>query len=67
MLKFIEDFIKYYEVDSDKGYILELDTDYPKELHDLHSDLPFLDEIMKINKCYKLVCNLMIKITMLFI
>ena len=58
MLKFIEDFIKYCDEDSDKGYILELDIDYPKELHDLHSDLPFLAETMKINKCNKLVCNL---------
>ena len=31
---------------------------YPKDLHDLHSDLPFLPERMKINKCNKLVCNL---------
>ena len=35
-------------------YLLE----YPRELHDLHSDLPFLPERMKINKCNKLVCNL---------
>ena len=27
-------------------------------MHDLHSDLPFLPERMKINKCSKLVCNL---------
>ena len=27
-------------------------------MHDLHSDLPFLPERMKINKCNKLVCNL---------
>ena len=31
---------------------------YPKNLHDLHSDLPFLSERMKINKCSKFVCNL---------
>ena len=29
-----------------------------KNLHDLHSDLPFLPERMKIDKCNKLVCNL---------
>ena len=27
-------------------------------MHDLHSDLPFLPERMKINKCSKFVCNL---------
>ena len=32
--------------------------EYPKELHDLHSGLPFLPEKMKINKCKKLVCTL---------
>ena len=31
---------------------------YPKRLHDLHSDLPFLLERMEISKCKKLVCNL---------
>ena len=58
MLKFNEDFIKNYDEDSDKGYILEVDVEYPKNFHDLHSDLPFLPERMKINKCNKLVCNL---------
>ena len=58
MLKFDEDFIKNYGEDSDKGYILEVDVEYLKNLHDLHSDLPFLPERMKINKCSKLVCNL---------
>ena len=29
-----------------------------KNLHDLHSDLRFLPERMKINKCRKLECNL---------
>ena len=50
-----EDFIKNYD---EKGYILEVDVKYPKRLHDLHSDLPFLSELMEVNKCKKLVCNL---------
>ena len=53
-----EVFLKSYDEDSDKGYILELDIKYPNDLHDLHSNLPFLPETMKINKCNKLVCNL---------
>ena len=40
--KFYEDFIKNCDVDSDEGYILEVDIECPKNLHDLRSDLPFL-------------------------
>ena len=58
MLKFNEEFTKNHDEDSDKGYILEVDVKYPKTLHDFHSDLPFLPERMKINKCSKLVYNL---------
>ena len=32
MLKFTEEFIKNYDEDSDKGYILEVDAEYPKHL-----------------------------------
>ena len=35
-----------------------MDVRYPKRLHELHSDLPFLPGRMEINKCKKLVCNL---------
>ena len=27
-----------------KGYLLEVDVKYPKELHDKHNDLPFMCE-----------------------
>ena len=53
-----EKFIKNYNENDNKGYILEVDIKYPKRLHELHSDLPFLSERMKIDKCNKLVCNL---------
>ena len=56
--KINEDFIKNYNENNDKGYILEVDVKYPKRLHELHSDLPFLSERMEVNKCKKLVCNL---------
>ena len=55
---FTKEFIKNYDEDRDKEYILEVDVKYPKKLHDLHSDLPFSPERMKIDKCKKLVCNL---------
>ena len=56
--KLDEKFIKNYDEDSGKGYIFEVDVKYPRRLHDLHSDLPFLPKRMKIDKCKKLVCNL---------
>ena len=54
-----EKFLKSYNKrNSDKGYIREVDVDYPRKLHKLHSDMPFLPERMKIDKTQKLVCNL---------
>ena len=53
-----KEFIKNYNENDKKGYILEVDVKYPKKLHNLHSDLPFLPERMEINRCKKLVCNL---------
>ena len=63
--KIDEEFIKNYDEDGDIGYFLEVDIEYPKKLHDLHSDVTFLPEKMEINKCNKLVCNLYDKKTML--
>ena len=42
-----EEFVKNYDESNDKGYVLEVDVKYPKKLHDLHSDLPFLPRRMK--------------------
>ena len=54
LTKFDEKFIKNYDENSHKGYLLEVDVEYPKNLHKWHSDLLFLSERMKINKCSKL-------------
>ena len=56
--EFDVDFIKNYDKNSDKGYFLEVDVEYPKNLFNLHSDLPFLPERKKIEKCRKFVCNI---------
>ena len=55
--KIDEDFVKVYNKNDNKGYILDVDVDYPNKLQNLHSDLPFLPERMVIN-AKKLVCNL---------
>ena len=39
-------------------YLLEVDVEYPKELHENHNELPFLAERMKIMREEKLVPNL---------
>ena len=42
--KFTENFIKYYDENSDVGYFLEVDIEYLKQLWGHHKDLPFLPE-----------------------
>ena len=36
--------------DNKKGYILEVDLEYPEELHELHNDYPLAAEKMKVTK-----------------
>ena len=56
--KINEELKKNYNENDKKGYIFEVDVNYPKKLHELHINLKFLPERMEINKCKKLVCNL---------
>ena len=39
------------------GYVLEVDVKYPRELHDLHNDLPFMCEKIRVSGVEKLVPN----------
>ena len=64
--RFNERFIKTYNEDSDIGYFLEVDVEYPKKLFNSHKDLPFLPERRKLQKVEKLVCSIEDKENMLF-
>ena len=41
-----------------RGYLLEVDVEFLKELHENHNELPFLADRMKIGRGQKLVPNL---------
>ena len=49
---------KSYNGESDEGYFREVDVQYLEKLHDLHNDLPFLPDRMKIERIEKLVADL---------
>ena len=52
-----EEFRTNYDKNGDFRFFLKVDVEYPEELHDLHIDLPFLPQKMKINGHNKLVCT----------
>ena len=47
--------INSQKVGDNESYLSEADVKYPKELHDLRNDLPFMCEKTVINKVKKLV------------
>ena len=56
--QFNEDIIKKYNEESDERHLIEVDVQYLWNIHELHNDLPFLQERMKIGKVKNLVSNL---------
>ena len=50
--------MKGYIGESDEGYFLEGDVQYIEKLHELHNDLTFLPERMKIVKFEKVVASI---------
>ena len=56
--QFNEGLIKNYNEERDVGYFLDVDVQYPENLHNLHNDLPFLPERMRIKKVEDHVANL---------
>ena len=54
LFQFNERFIKNYDENSNKGYFLEVNVECPKNLFDLHKDLPFLRKRKTIEKAKKI-------------
>ena len=65
-IQFMPDDIDTYANCENEGYLLEVDVKYPKKLHNLHNDLPFMCEKMNTNEVEKLVPNLNDRRIMLF-
>ena len=55
---FNEIFLKNYNENSNVGYFLEVDIEYPKQLWSSHKELPFLPEGRKLEKVEKLVWSI---------
>ena len=65
--QFNEDFIKNYNEENDGRHFLEVDVQYPEKLHELHNDLTFLPERMKLKKSESFCLIYIAKLSMLLI
>ena len=66
--KFPKDFIKNYNEDSDAEYFFfEVDIQYPEELYELHNDLHFLKERIKLERLKNLYLTCMLEKNVLYI
>ena len=55
---FDEDFIKSHNENSDEGYFLKVDIEYPEQSWSSHKDLPFLPERRKLDKVEKIASRI---------
>ena len=53
--------VNKFAAEKNHGYLLEVDVSYPKKLHNLHNDIPFMCTKMKVNGVEKLIPNLYYK------
>ena len=58
LLRFKENFVKNCSENSDVGYFVEVDKEYPKQLRSFDKDLPFLHEGRKLEKVEIFFCSI---------
>ena len=49
--------MSYQSANNKKGYVIEVDLEYPHDLHDAHNDYPLAPEHLVINGMRKLAPN----------
>ena len=64
--QFNENFIESYNEESDEGCFLEVNVQCLEKLHEVHNDLSFLLERMKIKKSKSLLLIYMIKLNIVY-
>ena len=57
--QFNENFIKHYDENSDRGYFLKVDVEYPKNVFNFHKDVPFLPERKKVFGLHEYLLSLL--------